>query len=71
WISYSQITNLEKIAEGGFSIIYKAIWLDRKFPYDLGENKIIAVKRLKSSQKISKDFLNEVIYLNHNITNIS
>src|SRR5437588_49708 len=24
WIPYSRITNLEKIAEGGFSIIYKA-----------------------------------------------
>ncbi|RIA95068.1 hypothetical protein C1645_758451 [Glomus cerebriforme] len=62
WISYSQITNLEKLAEGGFGIIYKAIWnLDTT----------IAVKRLKNSQKISKEFLNEVIYLNHNIIKIS
>ncbi|CAB4403374.1 unnamed protein product [Rhizophagus irregularis] len=26
WIPYSQIKNLKKIAEGGFSIIYKATW---------------------------------------------
>ncbi|RIA95074.1 hypothetical protein C1645_758477, partial [Glomus cerebriforme] len=61
WISYSRITNLEKLAEGGFGIIYKANFL--------GKNNTIAVKRLKSSQKISKEFLSEVIYLNHNITN--
>ncbi|RIA79151.1 hypothetical protein C1645_794818 [Glomus cerebriforme] len=61
WISYFQITNLKKLAEGGFGIIYKAIW---------GKNKTIAVKRIKSSQKISKEFLNEVIYLNHNFIKI-
>ncbi|RIA95080.1 hypothetical protein C1645_512094 [Glomus cerebriforme] len=64
WISYSQITNLEKLAEGGFGIIYKANWLNYY-------SKTIAVKRLKSSQKISKEFLNEVIFLNHNIIKIS
>ncbi|RIA92243.1 hypothetical protein C1645_765550 [Glomus cerebriforme] len=63
WISYSNIINLEKLAEGGFSIIYKAYWE--------GNYKTIAAKRLKSSEKISKEFLNEVLYLNHNITNIS
>ncbi|RIA96267.1 kinase-like domain-containing protein [Glomus cerebriforme] len=63
WIPYSQITNLEKLAEGGFGIIYKAIWLDCKkhiSPYDPGKNKTIAVKRLKSSQKISEEFINEL-----------
>ncbi|RIA92246.1 hypothetical protein C1645_80127 [Glomus cerebriforme] len=48
WISYSQIKNLEKLAEGGFGIIYKAICPEK--------NKTIAVKRLKSSQKISRVF---------------
>ncbi|RIA95077.1 kinase-like domain-containing protein [Glomus cerebriforme] len=52
WISYSKITNLKKLAEGGFSIIYEAYWS--------GEHKNIAVKQLKSSEKISKEFLNEL-----------
>ncbi|GBC27963.2 kinase-like domain-containing protein [Rhizophagus irregularis DAOM 181602=DAOM 197198] len=51
WIPYSQISNLEKIAEGGFGIIYKAIWL-KKTP--------VAVKRFSNTQEISECFLNEV-----------
>ncbi|RGB33782.1 kinase-like domain-containing protein [Rhizophagus diaphanus] len=50
WIPYSQITNLKKIAEGGFSIIYKATW----------EGTDVAVKKLHDSQNISKYFLNEL-----------
>ncbi|PKC54891.1 kinase-like protein [Rhizophagus irregularis] len=50
WIPYSQITNLKKIAEGGFSIIYKATW----------EGTDVAVKKLRDSQNISKHFLNEL-----------
>ncbi|CAB5196232.1 unnamed protein product [Rhizophagus irregularis] len=49
WIPYSQIKNLEKIAEGGFGIIYKAIWLNKT---------TVAVKRFRKSQDISKYFLN-------------
>ncbi|GBC47941.2 kinase-like domain-containing protein [Rhizophagus irregularis DAOM 181602=DAOM 197198] len=50
WIPYSQITNLKKIAEGGFSIIYKATW----------KGTDVAVKKLRDSQNISKHFLNEL-----------
>ncbi|POG67163.1 kinase-like domain-containing protein [Rhizophagus irregularis DAOM 181602=DAOM 197198] len=50
WIPYSQVTNLKKIAEGGFSIIYKATW---------GRTDV-AVKKLRDSQNISKHFLNEL-----------
>ncbi|CAB5192181.1 unnamed protein product [Rhizophagus irregularis] len=50
WIPYSQITDLKKIAEGGFSIIYKATW----------EGTDVAVKKLHDSQNISKYFLNEL-----------
>ncbi|GES73410.1 kinase-like domain-containing protein [Rhizophagus clarus] len=49
WIPYSRIKNLEKIAEGGFGIIYKATW----FKTD------VAVKRFLQSRDIS-NFLNEV-----------
>ncbi|GBC28526.2 kinase-like domain-containing protein [Rhizophagus irregularis DAOM 181602=DAOM 197198] len=50
WIPYSHITNLKKMAEGGFSIIYKATW----------EGTDVAVKKLHDSQNISKYFLNEL-----------
>ncbi|RIA85194.1 kinase-like domain-containing protein [Glomus cerebriforme] len=65
WIPYSQIKNLEKLAEGGFGIIYKAIWLNGGIhgissSWSRRKNEIIAVKRLKSSQEISKEFLNEL-----------
>ncbi|CAB5372471.1 unnamed protein product [Rhizophagus irregularis] len=54
WIPYSQIKNLRKIAEGGFSIIYKAIWVDGSLDRD------VAIKRLHNSQNISKYFLDEL-----------
>ncbi|CAB5182280.1 unnamed protein product [Rhizophagus irregularis] len=54
WIPYSQIENLRKIAEGGFSIIYKAIWVDGSLDRD------VAIKRLHNSQNISKYFLDEL-----------
>jgi hypothetical protein len=55
WIPYSQIKNLSKIGEGGFSTIYKATWSNDT------KNIVIAVKKLHKSQNISKHFLNEVI----------
>jgi hypothetical protein len=57
WIPYSQIKNLSKIAEGGFSIIYKATWNNGTTNGD------VAAKKLINSQNISKYYLNEVIYL--------
>ncbi|EXX58921.1 Sps1p [Rhizophagus irregularis DAOM 197198w] len=55
WVPYSQIKNLEKIAEGGFGTVYKAIW----------NNEPVAVKRFSNSQNISKYFLNELKSLYH------
>jgi hypothetical protein len=54
WIPYSQIKNLKKLAEGGFSTIYKATWANSTSDSD------VAVKKLFNSQNISKYFLNEV-----------
>jgi len=51
WISYSQITNLEQIAEGGFSVVYKA----------LNNGNIVAIKIFSKLQNFNKYFLNEVI----------
>ncbi|EXX69462.1 hypothetical protein RirG_095860 [Rhizophagus irregularis DAOM 197198w] len=45
-----KIVSLEKLAEGGFGIImYKAILFDES-------HKVVALKRLKKSQKIVKSF---------------
>ncbi|UZO20051.1 uncharacterized protein OCT59_011312 [Rhizophagus irregularis] len=50
WISYSRITNLKEIAEGGYGKIYKA---------SINGN-IVAVKEFLNSQDPSKYFLNEI-----------
>ncbi|CAI2183389.1 15183_t:CDS:2 [Funneliformis geosporum] len=46
WIPYSQFTNLKKIAEGGFGVVYRAI---------KNQNEIVALKRIKDSQNIYRD----------------
>jgi hypothetical protein len=56
YIPYSQFTNVKELAEGGFSIVYQATWLDGP----KNSNKIAILKRFKNSQDISKYFLNEV-----------
>src|SRR6266498_3940254 len=53
WIPYSQITNLEQIAEGGFGIVYKA----------LNNGNAIAIKTFSKFQNFNKYFINEVIFL--------
>ncbi|UZN99757.1 uncharacterized protein OCT59_001024 [Rhizophagus irregularis] len=53
-IPHSQIKYLKKIAEGGFSIIYKATWSNGVYNTD------VAIKKLHDSRNISKDFLNEL-----------
>ena len=60
YIPYSQFTNIKKIAEGGYGIVYQATWLNvpknNYFTLSKGENKIVILKRFKNSQC----FLNEV-----------
>ncbi|PKC51394.1 kinase-like protein, partial [Rhizophagus irregularis] len=56
WVPYSQIKNLEKIAEGGFGTVYKAT---------VYHSEIVAIKRFFNSQNISKYFLNEIKSLCH------
>jgi serine/threonine protein kinase len=50
-IEYSETGHFERIAEGGFGIVYKATWNNKS---------IIAVKKFLNSKDISKDFINEV-----------
>ncbi|CAB5369465.1 unnamed protein product [Rhizophagus irregularis] len=67
WISYSQFNNIKKIGEGGFSIVYSAIWKDGllKYDRDIKEykrnlNTKVALKYLKNSQNVTNEFLNEI-----------
>jgi hypothetical protein len=55
WISYSEIIIYKEIAQGGFGIIYQAIW--SKFE---GVKITVAVKKFLSSKSITKSFLSEV-----------
>ncbi|UZO17168.1 uncharacterized protein OCT59_008529 [Rhizophagus irregularis] len=55
YIPYSQFTNIKKIAEGGFSIVYQATLLD-----DSKYNKTIILKRFKNTQYAEEYFLREL-----------
>ena len=39
WIEYSNLENIEHVAEGGFGNVYKAIWKDGPITYKKGEIK--------------------------------
>ncbi|PKC09516.1 kinase-like protein [Rhizophagus irregularis] len=71
WIPYSQFTDVKEIARGGFGIIYQATWLndpiyDDSNIYSMKRNKenrrneSVILKRFKSSENLSKYFLNEL-----------
>ena len=70
WIPYNDLTNIEKIGEGGFATIYKATWLngEKSVNYENGnyirtsKDRTVALKKLHNSQNISDEFLNEVNY---------
>ena len=67
WIPYNDLTNIEKIGEGGFATISKATWLNG-MKYTDGNKRIskdmtVTLKKLHNSQNISDEFLNEVNYL--------
>ena len=66
WIPYNDLTNIEKIGEGGFATISKATWLNG-YKYTIGNERTskditVALKKLHNSQNISDEFLNEVNY---------
>ena len=55
WFSYDEFKNVKYLDKGGFSIIYKAIWLDK--------NKAVVLKSINNFNNSSKnlnEFLNEV-----------
>ncbi|CAG8832848.1 20696_t:CDS:2, partial [Gigaspora margarita] len=68
FIPYEQFTNIEYFAEGGFSVIYKAIWVDgpitrwchKKQRYNRRENYDVVLKCLNNSEKMDSNCLNEL-----------
>jgi len=55
WIPYNRFKDIEYLDKGGFSTIYKAIWLDN--------NKAVVLKNINNFNDSSKnlnEFLNEV-----------
>jgi len=66
FIPYNKFKNVEFIAEGGFSKIYKATWSGREKPR---HHKHFVLKKLNNSKNITSKELNEVrttFYTNFN-----
>jgi serine/threonine protein kinase len=70
WIPYKDLKDIETIGEGGFATIYKATWINGLKYIDYhneykksSKDRVVALKKLHNSQKISNEFLNEVNYL--------
>ncbi|EXX65233.1 kinase-like domain-containing protein [Rhizophagus irregularis DAOM 181602=DAOM 197198] len=68
WIPYDRLSNIKYVAEGGFSKVYSASWLDgliqgwnfeQKQWKRLGKTEV-ALKVLQDSQNISSEFLEEL-----------
>ena len=70
FVPYDIFKNVKFIAEGGFSKIYKATWIDgpiigwngEKQKYDCNGEMTVALKELNNSKNINSKELNEVRY---------
>ena len=67
FVPYEQFKNVEFIAEGGFSKIYKATWIDGPIKWyykniTRDPNKTVVLKKLNNSKNITTKELNEVIH---------
>ena len=67
WIPYDKFKNVEYLDEGGFSTVYKAVWLEGPINFWSVENKwnrsknmTVALKSLNNSSNLSEEFLDEV-----------
>ena len=66
WIPYNKFKDIKYLDKGGFSTIYKAIWLDGPFRnWNENENKLervnnkkVALKCLNESSNLNEEFLN-------------
>ena len=68
WIPYSDFINIEYVAPGGYSKVYRANWVRGQIlswdcdqcHYIRNGNMLVALKELDRSSNISDDFLKEV-----------
>ncbi|RIA94200.1 hypothetical protein C1645_873592 [Glomus cerebriforme] len=65
FVPYDQFKNIKFIAEGGFSKIYKATWIDgpitwSKSIYSRNSNYTVVLKKLNNSKNITSKELNEL-----------
>ena len=66
WIPYSRFEKIQYVDKGGFSTIYKAIWLDGHIQYWkenewIRSNKMMVIlKSFDKSSNLNEEFLNEV-----------
>ena len=68
FVSYDRFKDIEFIAEGGFSKVYKAIWIDgriigwnnKKLKFKRSFPITVALKKLNNSENITSNELNEV-----------
>ncbi len=67
FVPYNQFKDIEKIGKGGFSKIYKAIWIygppywnEKKEDFEYKDSIIVALKQLNNSRNMTSKELNEV-----------
>ena len=72
WIPYDKLQDIEYLTEGGFSEIYKAIWIDGRIDkWDsknrnwrrLNQNIFVSLKCLINPDNITLEFMNKVLLL--------
>ncbi|RHZ85727.1 hypothetical protein Glove_61g17 [Diversispora epigaea] len=72
WIDHTELDNIQYLSEGGYGIVYKAVWnnmpeeIEKNYLNASNASKIVAMKKLKNSQNITKDFINEIKAYNEN-----
>ena len=68
FVPYDRFKNVEFIAEGGFSKVYKATWIDGSIrgwnnqhqSYTRNKSRKVVLKKLNNSKEITSKELNEV-----------
>ena len=68
FVPYDRFKDIEFIAEGGFSKIYKATWIDgpikgwndQKQSYTRNKSRTVVLKKLNNSKEVTSKELNEV-----------
>ncbi|PKK75093.1 kinase-like protein [Rhizophagus irregularis] len=62
WIPYNELENIKYLDKGGFSSIYKAIWLDKDILLDEGNSREVILKCPNNMNGDLSEFLNEWKY---------